>query len=157
MKKWLTNRFSVWNTRSQGTQTVAIALPSSPCRWTRAKTNSANTGIAPPYNLRHRCNLTSVSKVCKAGPQRTQRITGSACQISFHPDWQIDNGFFRKPIMTHTQILVHKWRPKAVSHTDLTRDDFRLWRRLPTVVTFTMRPSTKWCPSLSSGLAGNNQ
>ena len=30
----VTDQFSVWITRSQGTQTVAIALSSSPCRWT---------------------------------------------------------------------------------------------------------------------------
>ena len=55
--------------------------------------------------------------------------------------------------MARTQILVHKWRPKGVSQTDLTRIEFRLWRRLTTVLTFTMRPSIKCCPSLSSGLA----
>ena len=55
--------------------------------------------------------------------------------------------------MTRTQILVHKWRPKAVTQTDLTRVEFRLWRRLTTVLTFTMRHSTRCSPSLSSGLA----
>ena len=29
-----------------------------------------------------------------------QRITGRAFRISSHLDWQIDNGFFNKPIMT---------------------------------------------------------
>ena len=52
--------------------------------------------------------------------------------------------------MKRTQILVHKLcRPTA----DLTRVEFRLWRRLTTVLTFTMRPLTRCCPSLSSGLA----
>ena len=37
------------------------------------------------------------------GTQRTQRITGSAFRISFHPDWQIDNGLFNRPIMTRTK------------------------------------------------------
>ena len=34
--------------------------------------------------------------------------------------------------MARTQILVHKWRPRAVSQTELTRAEFRLWRRLTT-------------------------
>ena len=44
--------------------------------------------------------------------------------ISLQPDWQIDNGFFNRPIIGRTQILVHRWGPKdfgAVSQTDLTR------------------------------------
>jgi len=28
-------------------------------------------------------------------------------QISFHLDWQINNGIFNRPIMTCTQIVVH--------------------------------------------------
>ena len=55
--------------------------------------------------------------------------------------------------MARIQILVHKWRPKAVSQTDLTRVEFRLWRRLTAVLTFTVRPSTRCCQSLSSGFA----
>ena len=39
--------------------------------------------------------------------QRTQWITGNAFQISFQPDWQIDNGFVNWPIMARTQILEH--------------------------------------------------
>ena len=31
----------------------------------------------------------------------------NAFQISFQPDLQIDNGYFNKPIMAHTEILVH--------------------------------------------------
>ena len=34
--------------------------------------------------------------------------------------------------MACIQILVHKWRPRAVSQTELTRVEFRLWRRLTT-------------------------
>ena len=67
-------------------------------------------------SLRHRHNLTSARLVTSAkqrqdpcsGPQRIQRITGSAFQISLHPDWQVDNGIFNRPIMTRTQILVHR-------------------------------------------------
>ena len=37
-----------------------------------------------------------LSNICEAAlrPQRTQWITRSAFRISFHPDWQINNGFF---------------------------------------------------------------
>ena len=40
--------------------------------------------------------------------QQTQRVTGSAFRISFQPDWQIDNGFFKWPIMARSQILVYR-------------------------------------------------
>ena len=71
-----------------------------------------------------------ISPISLCWPPRTHRITGSAFQISFRLDWQIDNGFFKRPIMARTQILVHKWRPRAVSQTELTRVEFRLWCRL---------------------------
>jgi len=35
---------------------------------------------------------------CFGPPTGTQRITGSAFRITFHPDWQIDKGFFYGPI-----------------------------------------------------------
>ena len=36
------------------------------------------------------------------------------CVSSFHSSWgQIDNGFFNRPTMVPTQILVHRWGPKA--------------------------------------------
>ena len=47
--------------------------------------------------------------------------------------------------------LKSRWRSGGPWH--LTRDKFRLLRRLTTVLTLTMRPSTRYCPSLSSGLA----
>ena len=46
------------------------------------------------------------------GPLWTQQTTGIVFRISFQSDWQIDNGFFNRPIMTHTQILVHRWGPR---------------------------------------------
>ena len=46
------------------------------------------------------------------GTQRTQQITGRTLRISFHPDWQIDNGFFNRPVMTRTQILKHTDDPE---------------------------------------------
>ena len=60
------DQFSVCFRRSQDTQINAIAPPSSLCRWTRAKTNAADTGITQPYSLRHGSNLTSVRNVCEA-------------------------------------------------------------------------------------------
>ena len=59
--------------------------------------------------------LATFAKQCRdpcSGPQRTQQITGSAFQIYFHPDWQIGNVFFDRPIMASNQILVHRWGPR---------------------------------------------
>ena len=95
-------------------------------------------------SLRRRRNLNSVSNVCEAAPdilvlstRRTQRITGSAFRISFHPDWQIYNGFLNRPIIAPTQILV---LTGGVPEQGLRRRYFvdglnqsfnvRLWRRL---------------------------
>ena len=36
-------------------------------------------------------------------------------QISFPPGWQINNGFFNRPIMVCTQILIHRWGPRTRS------------------------------------------
>ena len=73
-----------------------------------------------PSGLHCRYNLTSVINVCKAalislfwGAQQTQQITKNVFQISLQPDWQTDNGIFNRPIMVHTQILVHRWRPRT--------------------------------------------
>ena len=33
-------------------------------------------------------------------------------QISFHLDWLIDRVLFNRPIMGHTQVLVHRWGPE---------------------------------------------
>ena len=138
MKRWLTN--------SQFQLREARALRQSPSHCLQALVGE---------HAQRQTQLTprSSADILLLAPQRTQRITGSGFQISFRLDWQIDNGFFKRPIMARTQILVHKWRPKGVSQTDLTRIECRLWRRLTTVLTFTMRPSIKCCPSLSSGLA----
>ena len=47
------------------------------------------------------CYLASVSNALGIsadnrvlGPERIQRFTGNALRISFHSDWQINNGFF---------------------------------------------------------------
>ena len=76
--------------------------------------------------------------VRRLDPQRTQRITGSAFRVSFHLDWQIDNGIFNRPILTSTQILVHKDgggggaknKDFGASQKDLTRVQIRLRRKL---------------------------
>ena len=47
------------------------------------------------------------------GPHWTQQITRNAFWIFLQSDWQINNGFFNMPVMVHTQILVHRWRPRT--------------------------------------------
>jgi len=37
--------------------------------------------------------------------------SGNASQISLQFGWLINNGIFNKPIIAHTQILVHRWGP----------------------------------------------
>ena len=81
----------------------------------------------PPHSSRRRRRIvTLVGNVCEAAPRSLfwvpQRIPGSVFRISFHPDWQIDNGIFNRPIIARTQILVHRWSWNkgfgAVSQTD---------------------------------------
>ena len=78
------------------------------------------------------CYLASVSNALGISadnrvldPQRIQRFTGNALRISFRSDWQINNGFFNRPITARTQILVLSWAQNkdfgAVSQTGLTR------------------------------------
>ena len=78
------------------------------------------------------CYLASVSNALGIsadnrvlGPQRIQQFTGNALRISFDSDWQINNGFFNRPITARTQILVLSWAQNkdfgAVSQTGLTR------------------------------------
>ena len=59
---------------------------------------------------------------------RTQRITGSAFRISFHPDWQIDNAmaFFNRPIIAPTQGFRRRYFVDGLNQSF----KFRLWRRL---------------------------
>ena len=38
-------------------------------------------------------------------PKDQTRPDQNCIRISFQPDWQIDNGFFNKPIMVCTQIV----------------------------------------------------
>ena len=66
-----------------------------------------------------------------SGPQQTQQITGRAFRISFHLDWQIDDGIYNRPIMAHTQILVQRWRPRTMISALCCRQTFCLWYRLP--------------------------
>ena len=73
-------------------------------------------GLQLEMTLSCDCYLTSVSNAlristdnCVLGPQQIQRFTGNALRISFHSDWQINNGFFNRRITARTQILVHSW------------------------------------------------
>ena len=72
-------------------------------------------------SLPHRCNLSSVySNICETvpislfwAPNRLNELT-ETFQIFPQPDWQIKNhGIFKRPIMVHTQILVHTWKPRT--------------------------------------------
>ena len=78
------------------------------------------------------CYLASVSNALGISannrvldPQGIQRFTGNALRICFQSDWQINNGFFNRPITARTQILVLSWAQNkdfgAVSQTGLTR------------------------------------
>ena len=67
-----------------------------------------------------------------SGPQRTQQITGRAFRISFHLDWQIDDGIYNRPIIAHTRILVQRWRPRTMISALFRRQTFCLWYRLET-------------------------
>ena len=65
-------------------------------------------------------NLTSVSNVCEAAPisvawepNGLNELPEIRFGISFHPDWQIENGLFTRPIMTRTQILVPRLGPRT--------------------------------------------
>ena len=90
-------------------------------RKTRIWWESLFTFMYQQISLRRRRNVTPVSNVWKAapirlfraGPQRTQRITGNVFRISLQRYWQIDNGFFIRPIMARTQSLVHRWGNKT--------------------------------------------
>ena len=68
----------------------------------------------------HRCNLTSVySYICEIVPVSLFWVPNGLreliemFQIFSKPDWEIKNyGIFKRPIMVHTQILVHRWKPR---------------------------------------------
>ena len=66
----------------------------------------------------------------RSGPQQSQQITGRAVWISFHLDWQIDDGIYNKPIIARTRILVQRWRPRTRISVLFRRRTFCLWYRL---------------------------
>ena len=68
----------------------------------------------------------SSTEILVLGPRRTRWITGSAFRISFRLNWQMDNGIFYRLIM----VMERNKNFDAVSQTDLTRVQFRLYRRL---------------------------
>ena len=47
-----------------------------------------------------------------SGPSTDSTNYRSCGQISFQPDWQINDGVFNKPIMVSIQIMVHRWGPE---------------------------------------------
>ena len=113
--KEVADQFSVWITRSKGTQTITVVLPSSPCRWTRAR----QTLLTFESPHRTACVTDEIFNLCYKGlrssvdililaPQRTQRITGSASVSNFLSSWlaiKIDNGIFKRPIMASCSSL----------------------------------------------------
>ena len=62
-------------------------------------------------------SLPATHLACIADVIESQLVTSvkqcSAFRISFHSDWPINSVFFNKPIIAHTQILVHRWRPRT--------------------------------------------
>ena len=66
-------------------------------------------------SLHSRCNWTSVSNIREAAPRSffwasTNSTNYWKCLSNFLSSWwQIHKGFFNKPIMVHTQILVPRW------------------------------------------------
>ena len=66
-------------------------------------------------SLRRRRNLTSVSNVCEAASRSLFRTNGLN-ELPEFPFNLIDKstmGFFNRPIMARTQILVHRWGPRT--------------------------------------------
>ena len=70
------------------------------------------------YTLCHRCNLTSVNNVCKAGwrslfwaPNGFSKLSEMHFQFPFILIGRSTMAFFNMPIMALTQILVHRWGP----------------------------------------------
>ena len=73
----------------------------------------------------------------RSGPQRSPQITGKAVWISFHLDWQVNDGICNRPIIARTWILVQRWRPRTRISALFRRRTFHLWYRLET--------SRLWC------------
>ena len=85
-------------------------------------------------SLRRRRNLTSAAGMSNVEASRRSLGFGfwapnglNVVCFEFPLRWQIDNGFFNRPIIAGTQILLHRLRPVAYkdfgssSQTDLTR------------------------------------
>ena len=156
-----------WLTISQFELREGRALRQTPSRRLQVLVSEhalRQTKLTPESHHRIACVTVRSEKQRRypcSGPQPTQSITGSAFQISFYPDWQIDRGFFKRPIMACRQILaplVHNWKPRTefqrcfadgcnqILVASVAHDN-------QCIITVTMRPSKRCCPSLSSGLA----
>ena len=59
-------------------------------------------------SLCRRHNLLPVSNICKAVPI-FWAANHNVFRYSFQPDWHTDNGIFKRPIIAHMQVLVHRW------------------------------------------------
>ena len=89
--------------------------------FTRVSHACFSRGICVQYGgfprMKHACNaaMPVASTVVLAGPQGTQPITKSVFRISFLPYCQIHNlnGFFNRPIMVRTHILVLMSGPRT--------------------------------------------
>ena len=78
------------------------------------------------YSLHHRCNLTSVNNVCKAGgrslfwaPNGFSEFSEMHFQFPFILTGSSTMAFFNMPIISLTQVLVHRW--------GATMEDKRTW------------------------------
>ena len=70
----------------------------------------------PRHSYRKYCYIYKKIECMKIEPHAVspvQRITERAFRIFSHLDWQMDNGFFKRPIMAGTQILVHRLGPRT--------------------------------------------
>ena len=70
------------------------------------------------FSLRSRRNkprLVTSAKQCREPSSRApvDSTIQKCVSISFHPDWQMDNTSFNRPIMARTQIRVHMRGPET--------------------------------------------
>ena len=49
---------------------------------------------------------------CSGLPMDWTNYWKCVSHVPIQPDWQIDNGLFNRPVMVHTQILIHRWGPR---------------------------------------------
>ena len=92
--------------------------------------------------LHRKCNLIKLVHSVSSVKQRWYPCSGcfgplmdwtnyQRCVSNFSSSWLANQEWlFNRPIMVHTQILVHRWGPRTtISQMDKTRVWFYLWRR----------------------------